>query len=117
MARRATEAARRWPDILRGARVLALLGAAGLGGCATTPVAAPAETTNAAAWPEDWGIKFALRCSEAGEDVRVCVCLANEIQRKWNPEQFQVRESCAAGSGRHGELDFQDPILGAWRQE
>lgn len=92
MARRAIETARRWPDLLRGARILALLGAAGLGACATAPVAAPAAATNAALWPDDWGIKFALRCSDAGEDLRVCVCLANEIQRKWTPEQFQVRE-------------------------
>ncbi len=68
-------------------------------GCSTrAPARAPAVSTveegrsgTAAQWPESWGIEFALRCSAAGEDVRVCTCIANEVQRRWTPEQFRAR--------------------------
>jgi hypothetical protein len=62
-------------------------------GCATSrPV--PTSTLKAGAaptWPDDWGIQFALRCTAAGNDARFCTCLANEIQKRWTPEQFKTR--------------------------
>jgi len=63
-----------------------------VGACAGAPVAPAALASRAAAWPEDWAIRFALRCQRSGEDVRVCACLASEIQRRWTPEEFQERE-------------------------
>lgn len=69
-----------------------MLGAASLAACAGAPVAPASPPSKAAAWPERWGIEFALRCRATGEDVRVCVCVANEIQRRWTPEEFRERE-------------------------
>jgi len=84
----------------RGARVAAFLAAA-LAACAGAPVAPPAPASKAATWPDDWSIRFALRCRSMGEEVRVCVCLANEIQRRWTPEEFREREPDALA----GELE------------
>jgi hypothetical protein len=59
-------------------------------GCAASrpvPTAVAAPT-----WPDDWGIQFALRCTAAGNDARFCTCLANEVQKRWTPEQFKALE-------------------------
>ncbi len=56
---------------------------------ADRPRPAPAEESKPG-WPESWGAKFGLRCASAGEDVRVCTCVASEVQKKWTPEQFKA---------------------------
>jgi hypothetical protein len=64
--------------------------------CASAPARPPATPATeqgkadpAAQWPESWGVEFGLRCTAAGEDARVCTCIANEVQKKWTPEQFR----------------------------
>jgi len=77
--------------LVAGATVAVVLG------CATakperTPAAGDAregKSESMAGWPDSWGIEFGLRCSATGEDVRFCACVANEVKKRWTPEQFK----------------------------
>ncbi len=58
---------------------------------ASKPVPAPMTKAEATpAWPDDWGIHFALRCAAAGNDARFCTCVADEVQKRWTPDQFKA---------------------------
>jgi len=57
---------------------------------ASKPVPAPMTKAEATpAWPDDWGIQFALRCVAAGNDARFCTCVADEIKKRWTPDEFK----------------------------
>jgi hypothetical protein len=64
--------------------------------CTCRPARPPAvagedpKSGTAATWPESWGVEFGLRCAKSGEDVRVCTCIANEVQKRWTPDQFRA---------------------------
>ncbi len=80
---------------LRGAALVAtaLVTACAGGGPERRPAAASAPSASAQmpGWPDTWRADFALRCSADGEDVRFCTCVADEIRRRWTPEEFRSR--------------------------
>jgi hypothetical protein len=58
----------------------------GVSACATSR---PNKRDVAPMWPDEWGIEFALRCTAAGNDVRLCTCMADEIKKRWTPAEFK----------------------------
>jgi len=53
--------------------------------CATSR---PTKRDATPTWPDEWGIEFALRCTAAGNDARLCTCVAEEVKKRWTPDEF-----------------------------
>ncbi len=77
------------PFLVSAAAAVAFSCAGGRSGQPSATTADEEKRENAARWPDSWGAEFGLRCAAAGEDIRVCTCVANEVQKTYTPEQFR----------------------------